>query len=91
MATTKVRNSSTRKSATTTSNNEVLNNCIGILNLAIKKGRGVSWAAVERGFGKNYLSDVKMSLQERIDSGRFSKKDAATFRTLYNQYQRENA
>lgn len=83
--TTKVRNAANSK---TTSKNEVLNNCVAILNRSLSRGIAVSVSSTDLGFGKNYLSNVKMGLQDRIACGSFSKKDAAEFTRLYKTYQK---
>ncbi len=66
-------------------------NATTILNTAIRKGISVGNASVSEGFGKNYVSDVKLTLDARIARGSFTAKQGREFRSLYKQYQKANA
>ena len=78
----------TVKNAKRTSDNKILNNCVKILNVAIKRKKSAKAACESLGFGKNYISDVKLTLENKILIGSFTKAEAIEFARLYTEYQR---
>jgi len=67
--------------------NEILSNCLTILNYAIDKKESARVSCENNGFGKNYLSDVKITLEAKVNSGRFTLDEAKRFARLYKRYQ----
>ena len=68
--------------------NERIANSIEIINLALKKNLSLTRASIEKGRGKNYVSNVKLTLVDSVDSKRVSKKDANEFKKAIKAYEK---
>ncbi len=66
-----------------------VDNGIKILEFAIKNRISVSRASVQKGRGRNYISDIKANLSVNQKAGNISKTQYTTFSNLYKQYKRE--
>jgi sulfur transfer complex TusBCD TusB component (DsrH family) len=85
--------SKSRKTAVSRKRNPSVNsieNGIKILELAIKRNLSASRAATQKGFGRNYISDIRARVSENYSSGNINKVQYATFVGLYKQYEKNN-
>jgi len=81
-----------RKTAASKRNPSVnsIENGIKILEHAIKKNVSASLAAKQKGFGRNYISDIRARVSENYTSGNINKIQHSTFVGLYKQYEKTN-
>ncbi len=68
--------------------NPRIQNSIKIINTAVKKRISLTSASIASGFGKNYVSDVKLTLDESIDAKRITKQEAKLFKTAIKEYEK---
>ncbi len=68
-------------------NNLVIKNSLQIMRTAIKNGISVTEASRSIGYGKNYVSNAKLTLNERISTNTITKGEAAEFKRVYKQYE----
>lgn len=67
-----------------------IENGIEILEYAIKKNLSASGSAREKGFGRNYISDIRARLMENYSSKNITRIQYSTFSSLYKQYEKAN-
>jgi len=67
---------------------DTFENAVNILNLAINRNISVQAASIQSKRGKNYVSDIKLTLDQRVERGSFSRKQAREFTSLYNKYRK---
>jgi len=67
-----------------------IENGIKILEVAIKRNISASRAATQKGFGRNYISDIRARVSENYSSGNINKTQYSTFVGLYKQYEKNN-
>ena len=82
-----------RKTAASSKRNPSVNsieNGIKILELAIKKSISVSRAAKQKGFGRNYVSDIRARVSENYKSGNINRTQHSMFVKLYKQYEKSS-
>lgn len=81
-----------RKTAASKRNPSVnsIENGIKILEHAIKKNVSASLAAKQKGFGRNYISDIRARVSENYATGNINKVQYSTFVGLYKQYEKTN-
>ena len=95
MSTSRKRRTASKRPARTQANrksNSVisLENGISVLRYAIRKNKSVSAAAIEKGHGRNYVSDIKARLEENYRSKNITRDLYTTFKTLNREYERAN-
>lgn len=83
--------SKNRKVAANSKRNPSVNsieNGIKILEFAIKRNISASRSAVQKGFGRNYISDIRARVSENYQNGNINKTQYSTFVGLYKQYEK---
>lgn len=85
--------SKNRKTAASSKRNpsvSSIENGIKILEMAIKRNISASRAATQKGFGRNYISDIRARVSENYSNGNINKTQYSTFVGLYKQYEKNN-
>ena len=72
----------------TKTKNPTMQNCLQIINDAIKNETSLYKASINAGKGKNYVYDMSRRLDERIESKIITKTEANEFRRALKQYQK---
>ncbi len=67
-----------------------IENGVKILEMAIKRNISASRAAIQKGFGRNYISDIKARVEENCLNGHINKTQRSTFEALYRRYEKNN-
>lgn len=84
------RKSSRRPAARKSNSVNSLENGISVLKYAIRKKKSVSASAVDNGYGRNYISDIKARLEENYKSKNITRDLYTTFKSLNKEYDRAN-
>ena len=59
-----------------------------IIRKALKNRLSLTQASISEGYGKNYVSNVKLTLQDGLKSRRVSKQEASEFKTALKAYEK---
>lgn len=68
--------------------NQTLENCLNIIENAINNGISLTKASILAGYGKNYVSNMKLSLEERVTNKLITKTDSIIFTRSYKKYEK---
>jgi len=82
---------SARKQTNRKSNSVIsLENGIQVIKLALRRKLSISAAAIEKGHGRNYVSDIKARLEENYRSKNITRDLYTTFKSLNKKYEKVN-
>lgn len=68
--------------------NQTLENCLNIIENAINDGISLTKASIAAGFGKNYVSNMKLTLEERVANKAITKTESIIFSRTYRKYEK---
>lgn len=71
---------------TTKKQNQTLQQCLEIVRYATTNGISITESSKTYGFGKNYVSDMKRRLSDRVTKNLVTKTEAKEFNKALKQY-----